>query len=91
MIIGTLLFSKEEHKIGCLAVHPQYRRRGIARQMVQLMMTKLGHGKAVTVETFREGDKRAAAARAFYSSLGFVPGEERFYEGYPVQELIQQL
>ncbi len=91
MIIGTLLFSKEEHKIGCLAVHPQYRRRGIARQMVQLMMTKLGHGKAVTVETFREGDKRAAAARVFYSSLGFVPGEERFYEGYPVQELIQQL
>lgn len=85
MIIGVLLFLKEESKIGCLAVHPEYRRRGIAKQMLQLMMTKLDESRAVTVETFREDDKRGAQARAFYQSLGFVPGQTGMFQGYPVQ------
>ena len=86
MITGVLLFSEEEQKIGCLAVHPEYRRRGLAAQMLRLMMTKLDKRRPVTVETFREGDERGAAARAFYESMGFVPGREGFFQGYPVQE-----
>lgn len=88
MITGVLLFSKEENKICCLAVHPGYRRQGIAQQMLRLMMTKLDKTHSVTVETFREGDVKGMAARAFYMALGFVPGEEGFFEGYPVQTFV---
>ncbi len=88
MVIGVLLFSKKENKICCLAVHPGYRRQGIARKMIQLMMTKLDRERRIIVETFREGDRKGAAARAFYTSLGFVPGENGFFEGYPVQSFI---
>lgn len=89
MVIGVLLFSKEENKICCLAVHPGYRRRGLAQQMLRLMMTKLDAERAVTVETFREGDARGTAARAFYQSLGFIPGENGVFEGYPVQTFVR--
>ena len=88
MIIGVLLFAKEESRIMCLAVHPEYRRQQVATQMLQLMQKKLDPSKDLTVETFREGDAKGSAARRFYCSLGFVPGRLGMHEGYPVQEFI---
>lgn len=88
MVIGVLLFAKEENRIVCLAVHPEYRRQQVASRMVQLMFQKLNPGEDLTVETFREGDVKGTAARKFYMSLGFVPGEPGFHEGYPIQRFI---
>lgn len=85
MIVGVLLFSKEESKICCLAVHPEYRRQKIAFQMIQLMKTRLDPERDVIVETFREDDTKGEAARKFYKSLGFVPDRLGVYENYPVQ------
>ncbi|MDE7311007.1 MAG: GNAT family N-acetyltransferase [Eubacterium sp.] len=86
MIVGVLLFAKEEGKICCLAVHPEYRRKRIASKMLELMRTRLAPGQEITVETFREDDPKGEAARKFYTALGFVPGSLKMHEGYPVQE-----
>lgn len=85
MIVGVLLFSKEENKIRCLAVHPEYRRQKIASRLIRQMLTKLEPGQDIFVETFREDDAKGAAARKFYRSLGFVPDRLGEYENYPVQ------
>lgn len=88
MIIGVLLFAKEQGRICFLAVHPEYRRQKLASQMLRRMQTCLAPGQRITVETFRDGDPKGSAARKFYRSLGFVPGELGMQEGYPVEEFV---
>lgn len=90
MLTGMLLFSKDESKIRCLAVHPEYRRQNIATRMVQLMLTKTAPGQAVYVETFRENDEKGNAAREFYRALGFVPDKLDICENYPVQLFVRK-
>lgn len=85
IVVGILLFSVNRNMISCMAVHPAYRRRGIAKEMIALMMTKLDRTKAITVTTFREGDPKGTAPRALYQSLGFVPSELCTEQGYPSQ------
>lgn len=87
-VVGILLFSEKQNCISCMAVHPEYRRQNIASRMVRLMLTKLDRHRDVTVETFREGDEKAAAARAFYASQGFVPGELCTSMDYPTQQFV---
>lgn len=86
IVVGILLFSEKHRMIGCIAVHPEYRRKDIATKMVQMMLKYMDGD--VRVETFREEDERGAAPRAFYQSLGFVPGELGMAEGHPVQEFV---
>ena len=87
-IVGALLFSKENSMLCFLAVDPAYRRRHIARQMVDFMLTQMEAGKDVTVTTYREGDPNGIAARAFYKRLGFCEGRLTEEFGCPVQEFI---
>lgn len=87
-VVGILLFSEKQNCISCMAVHPEYRRQNIAARMVQLMLTKLDRNRDITVETFREGDEKGAAARAFYASQGFVPGELCESLDYPTQKFV---
>lgn len=90
MLTGVLLFSKEESKICCLAVHPEYRRQNIATRMVQLMLAKTEPGRDIYVETFREQDEKGNAARQFYQALGFVPDRLDMSENYPVQLFVRK-
>ena len=87
-IVGTLLFSKENSMLCFLAVDPAYRRRHIAQQMVDFMLTQMEAGKDVTVTTYREGDPNGIAARAFYKRLGFSEGNLTEEFDCPVQEFI---
>lgn len=75
IVVGILLFSKKLHMLSFMAVHPEYRRRGIGRQMVELMKSNMSQAEEIVVETFREGDEKGTAARAFYQSLGFEAAE----------------
>lgn len=89
MAVGILLFSEKENMLSCLAVHPEYRRRGIASGMIERMLERLDRSRDIVVETFREEDEKGAAARALYRSLGFVPERTCFFEGsYPVQRFV---
>ena len=86
-IAGILLYSPEDRVLGCMAVHPAYRRRGVASALVSEMLRRMPEGD-VTVTTFREGDEKGTAPRGLYERLGFEP-EELFYEfGYPVQRFV---
>ena len=84
-VVGVLLFSRKNNMICCMAVKPVYRRRGIASMLMKKALSELDCDKDVIVSTFREGDSRGAAARAFYKRFGFVEGELIEEFGYPCQ------
>lgn len=88
VVVGVLLFSIKHNIISCMAVHPEYRRQKIAGRMVELMLTRLDRNREIKVETFREDEERGKAPRAFYRSMGFVPGKLTVSLGYPTQEFI---
>ena len=61
LVVGALLYSVKKGLLCFLAVHPDARRRGIAREMVQRMLREMPG--EVRVQTFCEGDARGRAAR----------------------------
>lgn len=85
MVVGILIFSTVQNRIECMAVHPDYRRQGIATKMIELMMPKLNQIKDIVVETFRRDDEKGIAPRALYQKLGFEPGELSVRYGSAVQ------
>lgn len=87
-IVGALLFSKENSALCFLAVDPACRRQHIGQKLTDLMLAQMDGGTDVTVTTYRQGDPRGAAARAFYKRFGFSEGRLGEEFGCPVQELI---
>lgn len=75
VIVGVLLFSKENNILCFLAVDPIYRRQHIAEKMFRFILPHMSTGKPITVTTYRDGVPEGVAARAFYQKLGFVPGQ----------------
>lgn len=91
VVVGILLFSVKKNMLCCLAVHPEYRRRGIASEMIERMLEKLDCSRDIVVETYREEDEKGTAARALYRSFGFVPEQTCLFEGsYPVQRFVRK-
>ncbi len=90
-IAGVLIFSKEDKQIGFLAVHPDYRKLGIARKLVEFMYQQFPKNTEIFVVTYREGDKLGEAARFFYKSIGFYEGELIMEFGYPCQRFNYQI
>lgn len=88
MVVGILLYSKKHNMLACMAVHPDYRRSGIATDMIRLMLSKLDRTRDITVTTFREDDPKGTAPRALYQSLGFLPGELCIEQDYPSQVFV---
>lgn len=87
MVVGILLFSVEKNVLGCLAVHPEFRRKHIATRMFELMQEKLNQNQTIVVETFQENDTLGKAPRAFYRKMGFIEGELCMFENqYPEQK-----
>lgn len=87
-IVGTLLFSKENHMLCFLAVDEEYRRHHIAEKMLSYMLTFMDSEKEIVVTTYRAGVPEGAAARAFYKKSGFVEGKLTEEFGSPVQEFV---
>lgn len=72
----------------CMAVHPDYRKKGLAKLMIEEMMKNLDKSRDIIVETFREEDSKGIAPRALYASLGFEPEELIEISGYPHQRFV---
>jgi ribosomal protein S18 acetylase RimI-like enzyme len=87
-VVGVLLFSEKQSVLGCLAVHPDFRKMGIATAMVERMLAQLPADRDVTVTTYREEDGKGLASRAFYRKLGFVEGELCHEFDYPEQRFV---
>lgn len=87
-IAGVLLFSSKHNMICCLAVAPEYRRKGVASAMLFEALDRLDTSRDITVSTFREGDPKGDTPRALYKKLGFVEGTLSVDLGYPTQIFI---
>lgn len=87
-IVGVLLFSQKYNMLCCMAVDSDYRRKSIATKMLSLMITIADTSKDIVVSTFREGDPKGVAPRAFYKKMGFVEDELIEEFGYPNQKFI---
>lgn len=86
-IIGALAFSKSEQELCFLAVHPHYRRLGIAKRLIEKMISLFPAGTELKVITYQENDAQGVAARNFYQSIGFVCAEKLTVFDYPCQKM----
>lgn len=87
-MIGGAAFSRQTGRIDFLAVHPQYRRYGVAKALLDFMMCSLSAGREISITTFREGDRADPGQREEYQRLGFAGSELLTEFGYPTQRLV---
>lgn len=87
-IAGVMLFSRGHNMICCLAVSPEYRRRGAASMLMEEALKNLDRTREISVSTFRAGDEKAPAPRALYEKYGFI--EDALIEemNYPNQKYV---
>lgn len=86
---GVMAYRKETGSIDFLGVHPQYRKRGIARAFVEKMAEELvEEGTDLTATAFREGDKADTGCREALKKLGFAEAELLVEFGYPTQRFV---
>ena len=86
-VIGALAFSTTNTEIVFLAVHPGYRKMGIAQNLINKMMSSFQPGTQISVITYREDDLLGLAARNLYLNFGFECGELLTLFEYPCQKL----
>ncbi len=87
-VVGVLLISKKHNMICCLAVAPEYRRKGIASALLEKALSELDRSKDITETTFRDNDEKGIAPRALYKQFGFVEEKLLIENDYPVQRFV---
>lgn len=87
-IAGVMLFSRGHNIICCLAVAPEYRRRGVASRLMDEALNNLDRTKEITVSTFRADDEKGTAPRALYEKYGFIADELIEEFDYPNQKFV---
>lgn len=90
-IAGMLIGSRNEKELSFLAVHPEHRKRGVARTLIEKMTEWFHDGETISVVTFQEEDSKGIAARACYHACGFVDDEKLTVFDYPCQKLILRI
>lgn len=86
--VGIMAFHERTGSIDFLGVHPQYRKKGIAKAFCEKALYELVCSKVITVTTFREGDKADTGYRKMMKGLGFAEAELLVEFGYPTQRFI---
>ena len=82
-----MLYVLDEGQIMNVAVDTQFRRRGVARSLLEALMN-YGDSRALTVYTLEVRDGNAPA-RALYESMGFKPvGRRKGYYQHPTEDAI---
>ena len=88
--VGIMAFHEMTGSIDFLGVHPQYRKKGIAKAFCEKALHELVSSETITVTTFRKGDKADTGHRKTIKSLGFAEAELMVEFGYPTQKFILQ-
>lgn len=86
-VIGMMAFHTITGNIDFLAVHPQYRKKGIEKAFFKKAY-EFSQFDTITITTFREGDKADTGYRKMLKNIGFVESELLYEFGYPTQCLI---
>jgi ribosomal protein S18 acetylase RimI-like enzyme len=71
--VGWNITGATSGRLEMVAVHPDARRRGVARALCLAALTRLGELGVTVVHIGTGGDEFHAPARALYESLGFIP------------------
>lgn len=87
-VVGVLPISKKHNMICCLAVAPEYRRKGIASALLEKALYELDRSRDITVTTFRVNDEKGIAPRALYKRFGFAEEKLMVENDYPVQRFV---
>ena len=87
-VVGVLLISKKHNMICCMAVAPEYRRKGIASALLEKALSELDRSNDITVTTFRDNDEKGIAPRALYKRFGFTEEKLMVENDYPVQRFV---
>ncbi len=86
--IGAMMINYETGSIDFLAVHPLYKKQGIARDLLDVALCELLENKEISTTTYREGDKADTGYRKTLKDLGFAEAELLTEFGYPTQKMI---
>ena len=70
-VVGVLLLSKKHNMICCLAVAPEYRRKGIASALLEKALAELDSSRDITVTTFRDNDEKGIAPQSAIQAIWF--------------------
>lgn len=87
-VVGILLFSYNSKCLSCMAVHPNYRRKGIGSALIEKMIASLPNNVDISVTTFRKDDIKGIAPRQLYKKYGFEEDELVTEFDYPLQKFI---
>lgn len=90
IIIGAMAFNNQTGSIDFLGIHPQYRKKDIAKAFMQKALGELLKDVPLSITTFREGDKADLGYRKIFQKLGFSEAELLIEFGYPTQRLTLQ-
>lgn len=88
MLIGAMAYSDSPGCIEFLGIHPQYRRRGIQKLFLDVLLEKYLPGQEISMTTYREGDKADTGHRELLTQLGFAERELLVEYGYPTQRFV---
>lgn len=88
IVAGAAAYSRETGSIDFLAVHPQYRKHGIAKALLDAILCSLSADQEISITTFREGDRADTGQRRLYQQLGFAESGLLTEYGYPTQRLV---
>lgn len=87
-VVGAMLFSYNSKCISCMAVHPNFRKRGIASAMVEKMLSLFPKNIDISVTTFRDDDIKGNGPRQLYKKYGFEEDDLIVEFDYPHQKFI---
>lgn len=82
---GVMAFSYETGGIEFFGIHPQFRRRNLAKLFFRKLMEEILPGQALSMTTYRAGDRADTGYRKMLAELGFAERELLVEFGYPTQ------
>ena len=88
ILIGAMAFSRQSGSIEFLGIHPQYRKQGIQRLFLDVLLETYLPGQEISMTTYREGDKADTGHRDVLKQLGFAERELLIEYGYPTQRFV---
>lgn len=88
LALGVMLLSKDKKTIDFLGVHPQWRKKGIAKAFLNKAIHDFPGNSEICITTFRRGDAAENGSRQVLKRLGFLERECLTELGYPTQKFV---
>lgn len=86
--IGIMAFCYYTGSIDFMGVHPQYRKQGIPKLFLDILMEDYLPNREIVTTTYRENDRADTGYRDELKQLGFAEKEFLIEFGYPTQKFI---